>query len=211
MLETFEIYAIMSLVQQLCSEFGQVRKEAAIKASNCVYHFFIGKTMEENIRTNEYYMQLALEEARLAFEKDEVPVGAIVVKDGEIVGRGHNLRETSNMPNAHAETLAILDACKQLGTWCLEDCVLYVTLEPCMMCTGLIVHARLKEVYYGAYDPKGGAMHTVIQLDEIKAINHHPILHSGLMEEECAAILKEFFREKRKRKKRKKSEFINQK
>lgn len=165
--------------------------------------------MENIEKTNEYFMTLALEEARVAYEMDEVPVGAVVVKDGEVIGKGHNLRESTNMPNAHAETLAILDACKTLGTWCLDDCSLYVTLEPCMMCTGLIVHARLKEVYYGAPDPKGGALNTIIKLDDIKEINHHPLISSGLMQEECAGILKEFFKEKRKRKKRKKSEFLN--
>ena len=114
--------------------------------------------MTETEKTKEYYMKQALKEAEKARAKDEVPVGAVIVKDGKIIARAHNLREKNQQANAHAEMLAIQKASRKLGTWCLDECDLYVTLEPCMMCTGAIIHSRIRNLYYGTKDPKGGAI-----------------------------------------------------
>lgn len=152
--------------------------------------------------TNEDYMKEALKEALKAKEMDEVPVGAIVVKNGIIISRAHNLRESSQQANAHAEMIAIQKASEELKTWNLRECDLYVTLEPCMMCTGAIILSRIHHLYYGTSDPKGGCVDTLIQIKEIKHINHHPNVTSGIMKEECARILTDFFREKRKKPKR---------
>ena len=116
------------------------------------------------MKTHEEYMELALEEARKAEEIDEVPVGCVIVCDGEVISRGHNLKEQLNQAYAHAEMMAIQKAAKIKGNWCLSDCDLYVTLEPCMMCTGIINLSRIRTVYYGTQDPKGGCLETVIYL-----------------------------------------------
>ena len=144
------------------------------------------------------YMKLALEEARLAFVQDEVPIGAVIVQNGKVLARGHNLRETTKSGIWHAETVVIDEACKKLGTWHLEDCDLYVTLEPCPMCAGACIQSRIRKVIYGARDPKGGSVITVQRMFQKKAYNHHPEAHGGVMKEECAAILKEYFKTKRK-------------
>lgn len=142
---------------------------------------------------NNPYMMQAIIEARKAFELGEVPVGAVIVCDGKIIARAYNLRETSNQAIAHAETLAIQKACSKMGSWRLDDCDLYVTLEPCPMCAGAIINARIKSVYYGAYDSKGGACGSVVDLFKKGSFNHSPIVYSGIMEEECETLLKEFF------------------
>lgn len=142
---------------------------------------------------NNPYMMQAIIEARKAFELGEVPVGAVIVCDGRIIARAYNLRETSNQAIAHAETLAIQKACSKMGSWRLDDCDLYVTLEPCPMCAGAIINARIKSVYYGAYDSKGGACGSVVDLFKKGSFNHSPIVYSGIMEEECETLLKEFF------------------
>lgn len=142
---------------------------------------------------NNPYMMQAIIEARKAFELGEVPVGAVIVCDGKIIARAYNLRETSNQAIAHAETLAIQEACSKRGSWRLDDCDLYVTLEPCPMCAGAIINARIKSVYYGAYDSKGGACGSVVDLFKKGSFNHSPIVYSGIMEEECETLLKEFF------------------
>lgn len=146
-------------------------------------------------------MQLALKEAEKAKEIDEVPVGAVIVKDGKVIARAHNLKEKKKLSYAHAEMLAIEKASKKTGNSYLNDCDLYVTLEPCMMCTGNIVLSRIRHVYYGTKDPKGGCMNSVIQLEEVKKINHHPQITYGVLQEECATILKSFFKLKRELKK----------
>ena len=138
-------------------------------------------------------MMQAIIEARKAFELGEVPVGAVIVCDGRIIARAYNLRETSNQAIAHAETLAIQKACSKMGSWRLDDCDLYVTLEPCPMCAGAIINARIKSVYFGAYDSKGGACGSVVDLFKKGSFNHSPIVYSGIMEEECETLLKEFF------------------
>ena len=156
--------------------------------------------MEEDI----YFMKLAIEEAKKAKEIQEVPIGAVVVVDGEVVSRAHNLRETEQRSIAHAELLAIDDACKKLGTWRLENATLYVTLEPCPMCAGAIVLSRVKRVVYGASDPKGGCAGTLMNLLTEERFNHQSEVVVGVLEEECGALLTNFFRELRKTRKKEK-------
>lgn len=152
--------------------------------------------------TDEDYMREALLLAKKAFDMGEVPVGAVAVWDGEIVGRGMNLRETDKNALRHAEIMAIDEACKKLGGWRLWKCDLYVTLEPCPMCAGAIINSRIKRVIYGAADKKAGSCGSLTNLFEIP-YNHKPELVSGVLEKECSALLSEFFvklREKRKNK-----------
>ena len=144
------------------------------------------------------YMQEALKEAELARLEDEVPVGCVIVKDDQIIARAHNLRETTNNPLGHAETLAIKKASEVLGDWQLVDCDLYVTIEPCIMCGGAIIQSRIRKVIYGAPDLKGGAFGSSINILESKNINHHPEVISGVIEEECTKIIKDYFKSKRK-------------
>lgn len=143
------------------------------------------------------FMAQAIEEAKKALDKKEVPVGAVIVKNDKIIARAHNLRETENQATYHAEILCIQEACNKLGTWRLDDCDLYVTLEPCPMCAGAIINARIRSVYFGAFDPKGGACGSVIDLFRGGAFNHTPILYAGIMEEPCENVLKEFFKKLR--------------
>jgi len=142
------------------------------------------------------YMKSALKEAWKAYEKGETPVGAIVVKDGRIIARAHNLRETKKDSIAHAEILAIRKASAKLDAWRLLDCDLYVTLEPCTMCAGAIIQSRIRRVFYGADDPKAGAAGSVIDIFE-KDFNHKVEVYKGIMEEECSEVLKNFFKELR--------------
>ncbi|MBE6680129.1 MAG: nucleoside deaminase [Ruminococcaceae bacterium] len=143
-----------------------------------------------------YYMSEAIKEARLASEIDEVPVGAVVVRDGEIIARAHNLRETEKNALCHAETMAVDAACKALGGWRLPRCTLYVTLEPCPMCAGAIVNSRIERVVFGAYDKRAGAFGSVLDLNAYP-LNHKPEIVGGVMEEECRTMLQEFFKRKR--------------
>lgn len=145
------------------------------------------------------YMNAALALAKEAAAEGEVPVGAVVVKDGVIVGRGRNRRETGKNALAHAELEAINEACKRLGGWRLHRCELYVTLEPCPMCTGAIINARLRRVVFGAYDSKAGSCGSVVNLCDYP-YNHQPEILGGIMEEECAAELKAFFKSLRSKK-----------
>ena len=138
------------------------------------------------------FMREALNEARLAADAGEVPIGAVVVRDGEVVGRGHNRREAGKNALYHAEVLAIDEACRALGGWRLWDCDLYVTLEPCPMCAGALVNARVRNVYYGAKDEKAGSVESVTKLFDLP-YNHRPAAKGGVREEECAALLKAFF------------------
>lgn len=150
---------------------------------------------------DEYYMRLAIEEAKKAEEIGEVPIGAIIVKDGQIIARAHNLRETQQRAIAHAEVLAIDEACKAIGSWRLEETTLYVTLEPCAMCAGAIVLSRVKKVVFGASDPKGGCAGTLMNLLQEKRFNHQVEIISGVLQEECSQILSGFFRQLRIKKK----------
>ena len=154
-------------------------------------------TMEEK----EYFMREAIKEAKKAEKMAEVPIGAVVVLNGEIIGRGHNLRETSQNATAHAEMMAIQQACAKLDNFRLEDTQLFVTLEPCPMCSGAILLSRIDEVYFGAYDPKGGTAGSLLNLLEDQRFNHWCYLESRVLEEECSQLLKLFFKALRQRKK----------
>ncbi|TYS40136.1 tRNA adenosine(34) deaminase TadA [Bacillus infantis] len=158
-----------------------------------------------NITYNDdYYMKEAIEEAKKAGELGEVPIGAVVVLGGKIISRAHNLRESNQNAVAHAELLAIEEACGSLGTWRLEDAVLYVTLEPCAMCSGAIILSRIKRVVYGAADPKGGCAGTFMNLLQDERFNHQSEVSAGVLEEECGSLLTDFFRALRERKKEEK-------
>lgn len=145
----------------------------------------------------ETYMRVALEEARLAFEEDEIPIGAVVVCDGRIIARAHNMREQLCDPTAHAEILAMRNAARYLGGWRLHRCDLYVTIEPCPMCAGAIVQARLNSLIYGAADMKAGCCGTVYNLLDEARFNHRVPVTKGILRDECAEIMSEFFRRKR--------------
>ena len=153
------------------------------------------------MNSDEKFMRLALEQAHLAYKKGEVPVGAVVVRNGEVVGTGYNRRETDKNAVAHAELLAIDDACKRLGGWRLWECELYVTLEPCPMCAGAIINSRIKRLVYGASDKKAGSVESIVRMFDLP-YNHKPPYTAGVLEEECSQILKSFFKEMRSRKNR---------
>ena len=147
------------------------------------------------------FMKQALKEAKKAYEKLEVPVGAVIVKDGKIIAKAHNLKETKTDTTKHAEILAIQKASKKLESWRLLDCEMYITLEPCSMCAGAIINSRIKKVYIGALDEKTGAAGSVLNLFEDYKFNHKVEVENGVMQEECENILKDFFKMLRKYKK----------
>lgn len=149
---------------------------------------------------NEKYMKEALKEAKKALDKEEVPVGAIIVKDGKIIARAHNQKETKKIATKHAEILAINKACKKLDSWRLLDCEMYVTLEPCSMCAGALINSRIKKIYIGTDDLKTGACGSVLNLLDYK-FNHKVEVEKYILKEECEKILKEFFIFLRKRNK----------
>ena len=146
------------------------------------------------------YMKEAIKEAKKAELIDEVPIGCVIVKDGKIIARAHNMRETKQNPIGHAEILAIEKASKKLKSWRLDGCELFITLEPCIMCSGAIIQSRIKTICYGAKDPKGGALGSSINVMDANNINHHPEIRSGIMEEECSSLLTNYFKNKRKNK-----------
>jgi tRNA(adenine34) deaminase len=146
---------------------------------------------------DEYFMRLAIREAERALDHDDVPVGAVVVQGGEVIGAGHNERELREDPTAHAETIAIREAARALGSWRLLDTVLYVTLEPCAMCAGAIVLGRIPRVVYGTTDPKAGAAGSVLDVLGEPRLNHRPEVAGGLLAAECAELLQAFFRTRR--------------
>lgn len=146
---------------------------------------------------DEYFMRLALREAARALEHDDIPVGAVVVKDGEVIGSGHNEREIRADPTAHAELIAVREAARALGSWRVLESVLYVTLEPCAMCAGAVVLARVPRVVFGAADPKAGAAGSVLDVLAEPRLNHRPQVESGLLAEECADLLRSFFASRR--------------
>ncbi|WP_077532620.1 tRNA adenosine(34) deaminase TadA [Massiliimalia massiliensis] len=149
---------------------------------------------------DQLFMKEALLEAQKAFLLDEVPIGAVIVQDGIVIARGHNLRETGKNAAAHAELLAINEACSSLGGWRLPRCTLYVTLEPCPMCAGAMINARIDRVVFGAYDPKAGSCGSLVNLFDLP-YNHRPLCEGGVLETECAGILSEFFRQLRQKRK----------
>lgn len=146
---------------------------------------------------NKEMMKAAYREAQKAFREDEVPVGCVIAKDGKIVARAHNRKEKKNCAIHHAEIECIDKACRKLGNWNLKGCEIYVTLEPCLMCTGAIINSRIDRIVFGCRDPKGGALVSNVELKKISGLNHYPDIEEGVMEKECSEILKEFFRNKR--------------
>lgn len=148
----------------------------------------------------ENFMKEALKEAKKAYEKEEIPIGAVIVKDGKVIARGHNLKETQRNTLKHAELVAIEKASKKLNCWRLQDCDLYVTLEPCPMCMGAILNARIRTLYFGTDDPKSGACGSIVDLTNYP-FNHKLEVEKGIMQKECAQILTTFFKELRKKKK----------
>ncbi len=150
---------------------------------------------------DRFFMHAAMEEAAVAEGLKEVPIGAVVVLDGQIIGRGHNLRETSNDPISHAEIIAIQQAAKKLDSWRLLDCTLYVTLEPCVMCMGAIILARIPYLVFGCRDPKVGAAGSIYNFAEDERFNHQVQIREGVLQQECSAQLSNFFRQLREQKK----------
>ncbi|URN96021.1 MAG: tRNA adenosine(34) deaminase TadA [Candidatus Pristimantibacillus lignocellulolyticus] len=153
------------------------------------------------IHEDERWMQEAIAEANKAEKLGEVPIGAVIVRDGVIIGKGHNLRETLHDPTAHAEIIAIKRASEHLDAWRLLDCTLYVTLEPCPMCAGAIVQSRITRVVYGTSDHKAGCAGTLMNLLQEPRFNHETELTSGILQAECAELLKAFFKQLRLRRK----------
>ena len=149
---------------------------------------------------NEKYMKEALKEAQKAYKKLEIPVGAVIVKDGKIIAKAHNIKEEEKDTTKHAEIIAIQKASKKLKAWRLTDCDLYVTLEPCSMCAGALIQSRIRKVYIGTEDKKTGACGSVLNLLEDYKFNHKVEIENGILKEECEAILKKFFKELRSRK-----------
>ena len=147
---------------------------------------------------HSYYMNEALKEAQIAYDKNEVPIGAVIVKDGKIIARAHNLRESLNKAISHAETLAIEQANNVTESWRLDTCTLYVTIEPCPMCAGAILQSRIKTLVYGAKDPKAGVHESMLNLFDYP-FNHKVEIISGILEEECANIMKRFFKKLRQK------------
>lgn len=152
--------------------------------------------MDEKIK----FMKEALKEAQKSYKKEEIPVGAIIVKDGKIIARGHNLKETKTDPTKHAEIIAIQKACKKLQTWRLTGCTMYVTLEPCSMCAGSLIQSRFDKVVIGTMDEKTGACGSVLNLLADYKFNHIVQIETGIMQEECKTILQQFFKELRAKK-----------
>jgi tRNA(adenine34) deaminase len=155
---------------------------------------------------NERFMREALKQARKAYRLGEVPIGCVIVYQDKIIGRGYNKRNTKKTTLAHAELVAIEKASKAMGDWRLEDCVMYVTLEPCQMCSGAIVQARIKKVVVGTMNPKAGCAGSILNLLQMKEFNHQVELETGVMEKECTDILQAFFQDLRIRNKREKLE-----
>ena len=163
-----------------------------------MFHSFDDDSVVNDMLRHEFFMQHALQQAQAADAQDEVPVGAIITHENQIIGAAHNQREQLHDPTAHAEMIAITQAADALGDWRLEKCTLYVTLEPCCMCAGAIVQARVPLVVYGASDPKGGAAESLYQLLHDDRLNHQCDVLSGVMKDRCGELLTEFFRRQRR-------------
>jgi len=164
------------------------------------FNWRLGRKLEFEEGSQHWFMREALKEAYKAYSKDETPIGAVIVRDGKIIARGHNEKELTNDPTNHAEIAVIREASAKLGTWRLNDCDLYVTLEPCTMCAGAIIQARVGRLFIGTVDPKAGAVGSVINVLRVDAFNHKVEVTYGILQEECSEILKNFFKELRKRK-----------
>ena len=162
------------------------------------------KTMDlctEQIKTDEKYMREAIRQAKKAWKLDETPIGCVIVHEGRIIGRGYNRRNTDKSPLAHAEISAIRKASKKIGDWRLEECTLYVTLEPCQMCAGAIIQSRIPRVVVGCMNPKAGCAGSILNLLQMKEFNHQAELQTGILGEECSQMMKAFFKELREKKK----------
>ena len=146
------------------------------------------------------FMQKALRQAHKALSLDEVPIGAVIVKDGKVIASGYNKVESTNIATEHAEIVAIRKACKKLGGWRLDGCEMFVTLEPCPMCAGAIVNARIKKVYFGAYEPKSGSAQSKHKVLTESGLNHTTLYEGGILQEECSSLLTNYFKSKRKTK-----------
>lgn len=151
----------------------------------------------DELASDEYFMNEAIKEALKAYKKGEIPVGAVVVVNGEIVSRAHNIKETTNDPTSHAEILAIREAGRALGAWRLTEATIYVTKEPCIMCSGAIVNARIKRLVYGCDDKKGGGALSLYKIVQDSRLNHQVEVKRGVLEAECISLLKKFFKELR--------------
>lgn len=145
------------------------------------------------------FMQKALRQAHKALSLDEVPIGAVIVKDGKVIASGYNKVESTNIATEHAEIVAIRKACKKLGGWRLDGCEMFVTLEPCPMCAGAIVNARIKKVYFGAYEPKSGSAQSKHKVLTESGLNHTTLYEGGILQEECSSLLTNYFKSKRKK------------
>ena len=152
--------------------------------------------MNQNLK--EKYMKEALKEADKALLIDEVPIGCVIVKDDKIIARAHNVKESKKDATCHAEIIAIKKASKKLDAWRLEGCDVYITLEPCIMCSGALIQSRVKSINFGAYDLKGGGLGSSINVLEAQNINHHPIVEGGILLEECSSKISKYFKGKRK-------------
>lgn len=157
--------------------------------------------LEEQRKIDEKYMREAIRQAEKAYRLDDTPIGCVIVHDGKIIGRGYNRRNTDKNPLAHAELSAIKKASRKLGDWRLEECTLYVTLEPCQMCAGAIVQSRVTRVVVGCMNPKAGCAGSVLNLLDVREFNHQAELTTGVLEQECSMMMKQFFKELRERKK----------
>ncbi|MBR3058143.1 MAG: nucleoside deaminase [Clostridiales bacterium] len=157
-------------------------------------------TVIDNLSLHEFFMEAALKEAKKAYDLGESPIGCVIVKDGKIIARAHNLRQTRQDATLHAEMSCISKACRKLSAWHIFGCDLYVTLEPCYMCAGAIIQSHIRHVYFGAYDPKGGAVCSQNRLFDLKH-NHHVEYDGGILEAECSQLLKDFFKSLRAQKK----------
>ena len=155
------------------------------------------KNMDATLPTDDHFMKRALELAQQAANRGEVPVGAVVVRNGEIIGQGHNQPIASHDPTAHAEIMAMRDASKNLSNYRLTGCDIYVTIEPCTMCVGAMVHARIRQIFFGALEPRAGALTSQLQLMEDGRFNHSILWEGGILADQCASVLRDFFRQKR--------------
>ena len=191
---------ILSLFISVYSGEGRKRTEGERKV-------MAEKEMEayaDRRKTDEKYMREALKQAKKAYDLNETPIGCVIVHDGKIIGRGYNRRNTDKNPLAHAEIAAIKKASKKMGDWRLEECTLYVTLEPCQMCAGAIVQARVERVVVGCMNPKAGCAGSILNLLEMAEFNHQVQLETGVLGEECSALMKTFFKELRENQKMRK-------
>lgn len=150
-------------------------------------------------KAEEKFMKIALKQARKAYDIGEVPIGCVIVREGKVIARGYNKRTHDSSVLSHAELIAMKKACKKLGDWRLEDCIMYVTLEPCPMCAGAIIQARIPKVVFGCKNPKAGAAGSIINVLQTKGFNHFSEIESGILEAECSEILSDFFAKMRKR------------